>query len=64
MRRTLLVTLIAALLLPAVVVGQSPDAGQLDRLYLKSGLADLVEQIPAGVQAGFEVKPVELPGVR
>ena len=53
MRRTLWITLIAALLLPAVVVGQSPDAGQLDRLYLKSGLADLVEQIPAGVQAGF-----------
>ncbi len=53
MRRIHIFTLMAALLLPAVVVGQAPDPGQVDRLYLKSGLADLVEQIPAGVQAGF-----------
>ena len=53
MRQSLWITLMAIVLLPAVVFGQSPDAGQLDRLYLKSGLADLVEQIPAGVQAGF-----------
>ncbi len=53
MRQTLFINLIAALLLPSVVLGQAPDAGQLDRLYLNSGLADLVEQIPAGVQAGF-----------
>ncbi len=53
MRRTLWITLISALLLPAIAAGQVPDARQLDRLYLKSGLADLVEQIPAGVQAGF-----------
>ncbi len=53
MRQTIWITLMAALLLPSVVLGQSPDTGQLDRLYLKSGLADLVEQIPAGVQAGF-----------
>ncbi len=53
MRRTLLIALMTALLLPAMALGQTPDAGQLDKLYLKSGLADLVDQIPAGVQAGF-----------
>ncbi len=53
MRRTLGTVLVSMLLLPAMAFGQAPDPGQLDRLYLKSGLADLVDQIPAGVQAGF-----------
>ncbi len=48
-----LITLAGLMLLPALALGQPPDAGQLDKLYLKSGLADLVDQIPAGVQAGF-----------
>jgi hypothetical protein len=46
--------LIGSLLIPAMVLGQAPSADQLDALYRKSGLAALVEQIPAGVQAGFE----------
>ena len=54
MLRILWTSLMAALLLPAVALGQSPSAGQLDHLYHKSGLATLVEQIPAGVQAGFD----------
>jgi hypothetical protein len=34
--------------------GSTPSTKQLDDLYHKSGLAVLVEQIPAGVQAGFD----------
>jgi hypothetical protein len=40
--------------MPAVVLGQSPGAEQLDERYRESGLAALVSQIPAGVQAGFD----------
>ncbi len=54
MLRTIWITLIGVLLMPAAVLGQSPSAAQLDELYRKSGLAGLVEQIPAGVQAGFD----------
>ncbi len=53
MLRTLWITLTALLLLPAVAASQAPDAGQLDKLYLKSGMADLVDQVPAGIQSGF-----------
>ncbi len=53
MRRILWTVLISTLLLPAMALGQAPAPGQLDKLFLKSGLADLVDQIPAGVQAGF-----------
>ncbi len=53
MLRVLGTVLTAFLLLPALTSGQAPDRAQLDELYLKSGLAALVDQIPAGVQAGF-----------
>ena len=54
MLRIIWTSLMVALLLPAVALGQPPSADQLDHLYQKSGLATLVEQIPAGVQAGFD----------
>ncbi len=54
MTRTILIILMGALLLPAVALAQPPSAEQLDALYQKSGLAVLVEKIPAGVQAGFD----------
>lgn len=54
MHRTIWITLMGILLVPAVTLGKSPSAEQLDDLYRKSGLATLVEQIPAGVQAGFD----------
>lgn len=54
MLQTIWITLMGVLVVPAMVLGQSPSAEQLDELYHQSGLAALVEQIPAGVQAGFE----------
>ena len=54
MARTIWHILIGVLLIPTAVLAQSPSAEQLDELYRKSGLAALVEEIPAGVQAGFD----------
>ena len=54
MSRAIWITLMGVLLLPAAALGQPPSAGQLDDLYRQSGLAALVVQIPAGVQAGFD----------
>ena len=62
MLRMIWTTLIVALLLPAVALGQPPSDEQLDQLYQKSGLAVLVEQIPAGVQAGFDQAFSDDPG--
>ena len=54
MLRTPGTILTALLLLPSLVFGQAPDADQLQTLYVQSGMAALVEQIPAGIQAGFD----------
>ena len=54
MSRAIWITLMGVLLMPAAALGQPPSAEQLDDLYRQSGLAALVEQIPAGVQAGFD----------
>jgi hypothetical protein len=54
MRRMLWIALIGILLLPAPASSQAPDADLLQKLYIQSGMAALVEQIPAGVQAGFD----------
>ena len=54
MSRMFWIMITGALLMPALALGQPPSTKQLDDLYHKSGLAILVEQIPAGVQAGFD----------
>lgn len=53
MRRSI-ATAVLLWLLPGLAHGQAPSAAQLDALYVRSGLAALVAQIPAGIQNGFD----------